>query len=382
MALRAVEETDCKSVPHYGLKVRVTLRLAFVTACASKIGMTFRLAALACLAFALPTFAAPPPIEPPVAVAAAEDHHDYCRFTGDDVRGKLETAIVTMKNAAGVTVELVGAIHIADASYYEKLNDVFKGYEVLLFELVDGQNLKEKLEWKESKKNPKKPKAPSEAKPATGNSAKAKEEPADDEVPKNRPPRRQAEEDSSDRMAFTILHGMMTGMGSFLRLTYQTDGVDYTAKNFVHADVSMAEFQRLQDEKGESWMKLFQKSIEAQLKRGPRKGEEPRPSQLLLALLGDSSGIKISMARMLGNLEAQAEDFGMGGDSVIVGERNRVALEVFDREVKAGRKNLGIFYGAAHLDNMEKRLEARGYKRTAERWLTAWDIKPRSDEKK
>ena len=30
---------------------------------------------------------------------------------------------------------------------------------------------------------------------------------------------------------------------------------------------------------------------------------------------------------------------------------------------------------------MEKRLEKKGYQRTGERWMTAWDIKPRVDEK-
>lgn len=346
--------------------------------------MKLRLAACALLALNFSALAANPPGG---AVTTADkahqpegDRHEYCRYIGDDLRGKLQTSIVTMKNAAGITVELVGAIHIADEGYYQQLNDLFKGYEVLLFELVDGQNLKEQLEWKAEKKERRK--AP-----------KTAPVPADDEVPKNRPPRPHASEEDGGHsghpgitkendVAFTILHGMMTGMGSFLHLTYQTDGVDYAAKNFVHADVSMAEFQRLQVEKGESWMKLFQKSIQAQLLRPHNKADDPKPAALLLALLGDSSGIKISMARVLGGLETQAEDIGMGGDSVIVGERNRVALEVFDREVKAGHKNLGIFYGAAHLDNMEKRLESRGYKRTGERWLTAWDIKPLADQKK
>ena len=53
---------------------------------------------------------------------------------------------------------------------------------------------------------------------------------------------------------------------------------------------------------------------------------------------------------------------------------------MLDREVAAGRKNLGIFYGAAHLAEMEKDLEKRGYQRTGERWITAWDIKPRTEQ--
>ena len=179
---------------------------------------------------------------------------------------------------------------------------------------------------------------------------------------------------------------MMQGFGTYFRLQYQTDateGINYKAKNFVHADVSMAEFEQLQSEHGESFATIFQKALESEMNKAGKKSEdEPKGGQLLLALLGDSSGIKIAMAKMLGKVETIGEEVGFGAGSVIVGERNRVALEIFDRQVKTGRKKFGIFYGAAHLDDMEKRLETRGYKRTAERWFTAWDIKPRVDELK
>jgi hypothetical protein len=65
---------------------------------------------------------------------------------------------------------------------------------------------------------------------------------------------------------------------------------------------------------------------------------------------------------------------------VIISDRNKKALEILDQRVTAGRKNLGLFYGAAHLSDMEDRLEKMGYRRTAERWMTAWDIKPRVDD--
>lgn len=340
--------------------------------CAITIRMKIRLFALV-LAFAFPGFAAEPTTKTPGSAEKAKAH-DYCRFTGDDVRGKLETSIVTMKNKAGVIVELVGAVHIADKSYYAALNALFKTYDVLLFELVDGQNLK--AEFEAEAPAPKKTKTP--PKTATPPKATATTKPAEDTTTDDQPARAGKKGDA----AFSILHGMMTGLGSYLKLEYQTDGVDYSAENFVHADVSLAEFQRLQAEKGESWGTLFRKAMESSLKRGRNKDQEPKGGQLLLALLGDSSGIKIAMARTLGGVEGQSEDMGLGADSVIVGERNRVALEVFDREVKAGRKKLGIFYGAAHLDDLEKRLISRGYERSGERWLTAWDIKPRADEKK
>lgn len=263
---------------------------------------------------------------------------DYVRYVGDNKRGKLETAIVTMKKG-DVTVELVGAVHVADPEYYKALSSLFTGYEVLLFELVDGQRLKDQVEGKTAKDN----------------------------------------EDLGP--AFKVIRGMMQGLGNYFRFQYQTDGVDYHAKNFVHADVSMDEFVNLQADKGESFATLIGRAMEAQLDIGTNRDAEPKGSQLLLALLGDASGLKVALAKQLAVADELVVAMESGGGSVIISDRNKVALDVFARETAAGRKNLGIFYGAAHLNDMEMRLEKQGYRRTGERWMTAWDIKPRVDAK-
>ena len=64
------------------------------------------------------------------------------------------------------------------------------------------------------------------------------------------------------------------------------------------------------------------------------------------------------------------------GESVIVGERNKVAVRVLEKEIKAGKKKIGIFYGAAHMPDMEERLiKGLGFAQVGkERWLVAWDI--------
>jgi hypothetical protein len=281
---------------------------------------------------------------------------DYVRYVGDDKRGKLQTVIVTMKKD-DVTIELVGAVHVADPDYYKALTQLFKGYDELLFELVDGQKLKEGLEGK-----------PSPGKPA----GPVKSPPSGENAP--------AAEDEDRSPAFKIISGLMHGFGSYFRLQYQTDGIDYHTKNFVHADVSMDEFVRMQADKGESFVDLIGKAIEAQLQIGSDRNAEPKGSQLLLALLGDSSGLKVSMARQLAMADELVNAMEQGDGSVIITERNKKALEVVDREVASGHKNLGVFYGAAHLSDIEARLEKNGYRRTGERWLTAWEIKPRADE--
>lgn len=73
------------------------------------------------------------------------------------------------------------------------------------------------------------------------------------------------------------------------------------------------------------------------------------------------------MEKLITGIEAN------GGTSII-GERNRHALEVMDTEMKAGKKRLAIFYGAAHLPDMEERLLKRGFKLHKTEWIKAWDI--------
>ena len=177
--------------------------------------------------------------------------------------------------------------------------------------------------------------------------------------------------------AFALLRGMMTSLSTYFKFQYQTEGIDYHTANFVHADVSLDEFQQLQDEKGESFFTLFQKAIRAQLAMGADKNAEPKGSQLLLALLGDSSGLKVAMARSLASADLLLEAIEGDDGTAILSGRNQVALKVFEKQVATGKKNLGIFYGAAHLPDMERRLIKMGYERTGETWIAAWDIKPR-----
>src|SRR4051812_33469939 len=62
--------------------------------------------------------------------------HPYTRYETDRATGaaKLEVAIASFKNAAGQQVDLVSAIHIGDAKYYQELNRRFKVYDAVLYE--------------------------------------------------------------------------------------------------------------------------------------------------------------------------------------------------------------------------------------------------------
>src|SRR5687767_8462317 len=87
---------------------------------------------LALLVPALPLRAADPP--PALDAATAEEgvagKTEFLRFVeGDDGDGKLESAIATYRNADGVTVHLVAALHVGEKSYYQGLSKTFEGYD-------------------------------------------------------------------------------------------------------------------------------------------------------------------------------------------------------------------------------------------------------------
>ena len=64
--------------------------------------------------------------------------------------------------------------------------------------------------------------------------------------------------------------------------------------------------------------------------------------------------------------------------TVIIAERNKIALSVLEKQIAAGKKKLAIFYGSAHLPDMQKRLLAMGFTRVNHEWITAWNLPRRA----
>ena len=63
--------------------------------------------------------------------------------------------------------------------------------------------------------------------------------------------------------------------------------------------------------------------------------------------------------------------------STLITERNKRALEVLRQELQAGKRKVGIFYGAGHLADMHERLiKDFGLTPVNITWLEAWDLKP------
>ena len=59
--------------------------------------------------------------------------------------------------------------------------------------------------------------------------------------------------------------------------------------------------------------------------------------------------LKIVLAKQLSEMESLMVSFGGEDGSVIITDRNKKALEVLKKQIAAGKKKIGIFYGAGHL---------------------------------
>lgn len=301
-----------------------------------------------------------------VKPAPATRSSDFVRFREDAKGAQLQTAVATYRNAQGVAVELIGAIHIGDKAYYDALNKRFTTCEVLLYEMVG-----EELEAIEGKP------------PTAEDMARGIDEflnpdkPRRNVAPKAAPPdEAPAEQAARDRL--TWLHPLYDTLKNSLKLESQMECIDYTKKNFVHADMTARQFSSMQQKRGEGFLQLWLRAVQAQMAQPETNANSPGLLKILEILCRPDSPTELK--RLLGRMFDQVEKLMAGMEteqgSVIVAERNKVALDVMQKQIAMGRKRLGIFYGAAHLPDMEQRIIAMGFKREKLEWMTAWDLPP------
>jgi len=320
---------------------------------------------------------ASPPEKGPGKPAAPDGPTDFLRFVRSEKEeeGRLEAAMVTYRDERGVEVTLASAVHVADGAYYRALGKLFDEQDRVLYELV----------------------APAGSIPVRGEASGG------------------------------LIGMLQRTIQSFLELEFQLDAIDYRRKNFVHADMDPASFRRAQEERGESMFSWILDLVMKEMSRGGEGGElsaidameivraftapdRARRVKLLLAEQFDRLEGLLSELGETGTDDAGAasDDRAAGEDgaarrpsaappegddaaaaqpekeadgterprgSVLVHERNRVAMKVLDREIGRGHDELAIFYGAGHMPDFEQRLRDRGFRKVKESWLTAWDIR-------
>ena len=310
-----------------------------------------------------------PEAKAPAAVAAAEEAPQFIRVEEKEAATELQTAVVKFTKG-DASVELVGAVHIADKKYYQALNKRFEGYEAVLYEGIGGGRPAEPAAEEEEKADA--AAAEDQAAPTAmeepENGEKALDERlADTEVHAAG----EDEEDNKPKANLDGLHGAYLSGAKWLDLSYQMLEINYLKDNFVHADVTLEEFAALQAQRKENLLSFMVKTGIQAAKKKPVK--EPSSFRMLSSIIkGNKNGLKRELVHTLGAGDDQVS--GLAGENVIIGDRNAKCLEVLDREVAAGKKNLCIFYGAAHFPDMEKRLIAGGWTKQETAWMTAWEI--------
>lgn len=259
---------------------------------------------------------------------------DYIRYREDDRSARLEVAVRRFTLPAGQTVDLIGVVHIADAAYYQRLNERFAGYDSVLFELV-----------------------------------------GDPEALKRHTLTASAPEQPDNAVSF-----LQQSASKHLNLAFQLGAIDYRAANMVHADATAEEFARMQQERGENLLTLFVSAMQAQMNSGAHRAaaRELDTFALIRILLSEDSAaeFKKALARSFDQMEAMTAAMeGSRGTAVLSGRNGIVLKKLTDVLANRRQKRIAVFYGGAHMPGIEASL-IKELKATAsgEEWLAAWTM--------
>ena len=168
-------------------------------------------------------------------------------------------------------------------------------------------------------------------------------------------------------------------------MEFQLTGVDYSAKNFVHADMTAEEFEASMAARGESFSGMLLKEMSKSMTSQQESNPLAMNLDVMLSMLTSDRLYRVRRIAAVQLAKAGAgEAFaGLDGTSTIITERNKKCFEVMDRELKKGHTKVGIFYGAGHFTDMEKRMvDEYGFARTSEEWLVAWHLQNPDDKNK
>ncbi|HWE03214.1 MAG TPA: hypothetical protein VG326_12465 [Tepidisphaeraceae bacterium] len=294
------------------------------------VGIAFTVAAL-CGA-RLRADVASQPTTRPAAPAATQnaDEPQFLRFVEDaDGGGRLQTAVASYANKAGVTVDLIAAVHVGEKAYYEGLNKSFENYDALLYEMVKPRGM---------------------GAPVRGQKSRS------------------------------AVSGFQRFLKDVLHLDYQLDDIDYTKSNFIHADLDAETFSDMESEQGESIFGLmFRSMLHEMARESEGKASKAEPMTLLDLFIAMRAPdrprqLKLLLARQFGAIEDQMSDLEGPNGTVIITERNKKCIATLKKAIADGKTDIGIFYGAAHMQDMSKRLEALGFHKTASVWRVSWDM--------
>lgn len=283
------------------------------------------------------------------AERVVEEAVEFLRLTRDEAGQPvaLETSIVEYAGDAAppgdrrhrpVQVDLVAAVHLGGGDYYKTLDRLFADYDAVLYELVAPPNAR---------------------------------------VPK------------PGRKPSGAIGSAQHGLTRILGLEFQLESIDYSAPNFVHADLSPKEFDAAMRKRGESWWSMFTKLMREGMARAERDASatpDVSMGELFGLLFGSEQGRQVKLRRLMAeqftDMDVLTATFGGEQGSTLITDRNAAALEVLRQEIAAGRQRIAIFYGAAHMEDFDRHLREDFRLQPRETvWLEAWDLRERAPAK-
>jgi hypothetical protein len=351
----------------------------------------------------------------------------YLRVLEDDdgVVQRLQVAARTFRREGAPPVELVGAIHIADAEYYRRVQEILDGHGVVLFEAVrppgagDGspipddmddatrarmteQRLRfvgsaveayrrahgtgpacadELLEGVPGKLRPMLARSLSDfwGRPLVlefdGTGGVEVMSLGSDGVPGGEGPaadlRLSAQEPLTPAERGERVN-LQQRMARALGLTFQLDAIDYARPNWRNSDMSMDQIRQAVGDDAQA-LALF-----SMLDGGSFPA---RMASMVLGMIEGNprlaAGMKLMLLVTLENADAALSQTGpeMGRlMRVILEDRNGVVMRDLARvlEREAGVSSVAVFYGAGHMQGLESRLTSElGYEPVTTRWVDA-----------
>lgn len=227
-------------------------------------------------------------------------------------------------------VDLVGAVHIGDKAYYARLNQMFRGYQALLYELV----------------------APAGTRVERGHGTSN----------------------------WHPVGAVQNSISSIFELEHQLEQVDYMRPNFVHADMSPDEFSKSMADRDESFMQMYARMMGQAIAQQTEQASQGVSTDLEIftAMFSDDRArmLKIAVAKQFESMEAVLSGMSGPEGSTLITERNKRALDVLKKQLKQGKRKIGVFYGAGHLNDMHERLvKDFGLQPVGITWVEAWDLR-------
>ncbi|MDA8563912.1 hypothetical protein N9L06_05615 [Mariniblastus sp.] len=255
--------------------------------------------------------------------------------SGDPV--SMQTSIARYRPDQGdVIVDLIGAVHIGEGDYYQRLNKQFDLYDVVLYELVAPQGTR---------------------------------------VPKGG-------KKESTGSPLDLISWMQGQAKSTLGLESQLEKVDYQKAHFVHADLSPTEMGQKMAERGDNALTVGLTAFAEMLRKQNKMAQSATENGVaqmtgadLMDMLDNPLELKKMMAKQFETSGVMEEGLGDTLNQLLVVDRNAAAMKVLQKQIVSGKKKIAVFYGAAHMPDFEKRMaDELGLRPDKHVWIDAWDL--------